>query len=54
MTDHQEKKSLSVMTIEELKELIRENNLGGEIDYDVKHVIEAIKNKTKLKGVKHG
>jgi len=38
MTDHQEKKSLSVMTIEELKELIRENNLGGEIDYDVKHV----------------
>ena len=38
MTDHQEKKSLSVMTIDELKELIRENNLGGEIDYDVKHV----------------
>jgi len=38
MTDHQQKKSLSVMTIDELKELIRENNLGGEIDYDVKHV----------------
>ena len=38
MTDHQEKKSLSVMTVDQLKELIQEHNLGGEIDYDVKHV----------------
>lgn len=26
------------MTVEQLKELIQEHNLGGEIDYDVKHV----------------
>ena len=38
MNNYQQKKSLSVMTIDELKELIRENNLGGEIYYDVKHV----------------
>ena len=38
MTNYQQKKSLSVMTVDELKELIREYNLGGEIDYDVKHV----------------
>ncbi len=38
MTNYQQKKSLSVMTVDELKELIREHNLGGEIDYDVKHV----------------
>jgi hypothetical protein len=38
MTQHQQKKSLSVMTVDQLKELIQEHNLGGEIDYDVKHV----------------
>ncbi len=38
MTQHQQKKSLSVMTVDQLKELIQEHNLGGEIDYDVIHV----------------
>ena len=42
MTQHQQKKSLSVMTIDELKELVRENNLGGDIDYDIKHVMGEI------------
>lgn len=38
MTQHEQKKSLGVMTNDQLKELIREHNLGGTIDYDVKHV----------------
>lgn len=38
MSAHEQKKSLSVMTVDELKELIREHNLGGDIGYDIKHV----------------
>lgn len=38
MNNNEEKKSLSVMTVDELKEVIKEHTLGVDIDYDVEHV----------------
>ena len=38
MTHDEQKKSLGAMNQDELHELIKEHNLGKEIDYDVKNV----------------